>query len=443
MHYDPLISSSPSHQAWPNSYWANSVSQPTPLAKLTGRKQFDVAIIGGGYTGILTAYYLATEFEIDCCIIEANQVGFGASGRNAGFVLKGSGRLSYPQMSAKWGLEVTKGIYREYTAAVHRVEHLIKQHHIDCDKQANGYIKVAHNRAAFTKLITAAEYIATHLGDDAQLLSQQDLQQQYMQNHQAFGALRLTEGFGVNPLKLLLGYKAIAMSSGVTLFESSCVQNWQTQPNGHILQTEEGEVFAKQVLCAGNAYTPKQINSLIDNRYLPILSNVIVTEPLTESQLLATGLKTHQVIMDTRLLKYYYRLLPDNRLLFGGRGAITGSEADNPIYAKRLKQALCDCFPILEDCSIEYNWTGWIAAALDDMPHVFSQNGASYSIGYCGSGVAFAAQAAFRLAQRIAGEAVPNLPLYQEAAPKFPYAKYRRLVQSAYYQYAWLKDRYF
>ncbi|MGE6647682.1 NAD(P)/FAD-dependent oxidoreductase [Shewanella colwelliana] len=443
MTYDPLITRSPHHQPWPDSYWASTVERPQVQPAVNGICQTDVAIVGGGFTGLLTAYYLASEFNVDCCVIEANQIGFGASGRNAGFVLKGSGRLGYQQMAKRWGLETTQGVYQEFSEAVQRVESLITTLNINCDTQAHGYIKVAHNQRAYEKLKSTAAFMQQHLGDSSEFLSKEDLQAQYMNNYQAYGALRLNDGFGVNPLKLVLGYKEAVIASGVSVYESSCVSHWLTEGGQHRLLTEHGEVRANKVITAGNAYTPKKFNGIIDKRFLPILSNIIVTAPLSERQLALSGLKTHQVTMDTRLLKYYYRLLPDNRLLFGGRGAITGKNAQDPIYQKRLLSALSDCFPALSDCPVTHNWTGWIAAALDDMPHVFSKNGVGYSLGYCGSGVAYSAQAAYRLAQSIVGETVPNLPLYQTPIPKFPYAGLRRLGQRGYYHYAWLKDRYF
>ncbi|MCG9746522.1 FAD-binding oxidoreductase [Shewanella sp. Isolate8] len=442
MSYDPLRNDFPDHQPWPDSYWATTVTRPEPLPALNGRVQTDVAIVGGGFTGLLTAYYLASEFNIEARVLEANQIGFGASGRNAGFVLKGSGRMGYSQMAKKWGMETTRGIYDEFSQAVRRVEQLIKQHDIACDPRPKGYLKIAHNAKAYGTLKAAANFIAEHLGDDAEFLTPSELKAVYMDNHQAYGALRLNDGFGVNPLKLCLGYKRAVQSLGVPLHEESCVRAWLKEGAHHRLVTDKGELIAKQVVSAGNAYTPKHFNPAVDSRYLPILSNIIVTAPLSEAQLEATGLKTHQVVMDTRRLKYYYRLLGDNRLLFGGRGAISGKDARDPRYGERLKSAMADCFPALTDIAIDHNWTGWIAAALDDMPHVYSKGDMGYSLGYCGAGVAFSAQAAYRLAQHIAGERLPELPLYRTPLPKFPFARLRRLGQSAYYQYAWLRDRY-
>ncbi|MBQ4889350.1 FAD-binding oxidoreductase [Shewanella sp. MMG014] len=444
--YDPLINQSPAKQPFAHSYWASTQSLPALLPSLKGSQQTDVAIIGGGYTGLLTAYYLATQYHIDCRVLEANQVGFGASARNAGFVLKGSGRLGYSAMAERWELDTARGIYSEFSQAVSRVEGLIQQHHIQCEPQEKGYLKVAHNPKALKNLKAAAEYIQKNMaqGSDftAEFITAEHFREQYLNHHQAYGALRLNDGFGINPLKLLLGYKSMLEKQGITINEQSCVRDWIEENGKHRLVTDQGELLANKVIMAGNAYSPKQLNQRIDDKFLPILSNIIVTEPLTADELKAAGLHSHQVTMDTRILKYYFRLLPDNRLLFGGRGAVWGKDAAKPIYGQRLKLAMDKCFPHLSRKKVAYNWTGWIAASMDDMPHVYGKNGVGYSLGYCGAGVSFSAQAAFRLAQSIAGETLPNLPLYNSPLPQMPFAKARRLGQWGYYHYGWLKDKF-
>ncbi|MGB0894185.1 MAG: NAD(P)/FAD-dependent oxidoreductase [Parashewanella sp.] len=440
--YDPLINDFPANQPLPNSYWHSQIDLGPPTKTLTGTQTTNVAIIGGGYTGLLTAFYLATEFNIDCHVLEANQVGFGASGRNAGFVLKGSGRLGFAQMAKRWDIITAKGIYDEFTQAVLRVDELIATNNIECQRQEKGYLKVAHNVKAMQQLEGAAKFIQQHCGDNAEVVSKSELVTNYMNNKQACGALRLTDGFGVQPLKLLLGYKQMMQAAGVLLSEQSCVYECLEEAGKYRLQTDKGELIANKVIFAGNGYSPKQITPQIDKKFLPILSNIIVTEPLTAAQLLATGIQTRQVTMDTRILKYYYRLLPDNRLLFGGRGAVWGKNQADQKFSKRLKMALDNCFPALEKVRVDYNWTGWIAASFDDMPHVYEKNGLGYSLGYCGAGLSFSAQAAYRLAQSIAGEALPELPLYQQPLPAMPFAKARRWGQWAYYHYGYIKDKF-
>ncbi|MFC3032747.1 NAD(P)/FAD-dependent oxidoreductase [Pseudoalteromonas fenneropenaei] len=439
--YDPITAPHCQGQAYAPSFWSSTVALPTANAALQQNLQCDVAIIGGGFSGLLTAYYLASEHQLECAVFEANQVGFGASARNAGFVLKGSGRLSYPQMAKKWGMATCQGIYQEFSDAVARVEGLIQQHGIACEPQAKGYIKIAHNQTAFQNLQAQADFLRTHLGADAEFISREDLQQDYMAHQQAFGALRLRDGFGLNPLKLLLGYRDMAIKAGVKLFEHTLATDIQQHDTGITLKANGYSVTAKKLVIAGNAYNQKVTHPSIDKRFLPILSSVMVTRPLTETELTASGLQTHQVAMDTRTLKYYYRLLPDNRLLFGGRGAIYAKDQDKAVYLNNLRRGLGACFPSLQAVPHDYYWHGYIAAAIDDMPHAYYHNNIGYLLGYCGAGVSFSAQAAYRMAQQVAGIKVPNLPLYSTPLPYLPFAQLRRIGQWGYYQYAQIKDK--
>ena len=440
-YYDPISAQHCQNQAFAPSYWASTQALPDLLPAITSDTNCDVVIIGGGFSGLLSAYYLATEHQQECIVLEANQVGFGASARNAGFVLKGSGRLSYPQMANKWGMDVCQGIYGEFTEAVQRVEDLIKSQQITCDPQPKGYLKIAHNQQAFAGLKAQAEFLQKHLSSDAEFLSVEELKAGYMNNQQAYGAMRLPDGFGIHPLKLVLGYKKMAMEAGVKIYEHTLASNINDAGNHVTLKANGFNIKANKLVISGNAYNSKVTSPVINNRYLPILSSIMVTKPLTQTQLESSGLKTHQVTMDTRTLKYYYRLLPDNRLLFGGRGAIFAKDQNKPTYLNNLKKGLADCFPTLDNISHDYYWHGYIAAALDDMPHVTVQGNIGYTLGYCGAGVSFSAQAAYRLAQQIAGVTVPNLPLYQTPLPYLPFPSLRRFGQWGYYQYAQLKDK--
>ena len=281
-------------------------------------------------------------------------------------------------------------------------------------------------------------------GYQVEVLSQQQVREQYVDDQQAFGALRYADGFGVNPLKLAWGYQRLARSAGASVHTASPVLQWQTNGRTQLLQTPQAQVRARKVILATNGYTPKQLHPGVQARTLPVLSQIIVTEPLSAEQLAACNLLTSQVVMDTRALKYYYRKLPDNRILFGGRGAITGSDAENPYYAQRLLEVLKLSFPALRALKYDYQWSGWICMALDDIPHLYqadTHGDVVYSMGYCGSGLSFSVQAGRRLADKVMGLPQPDLPLYQSALPKFPLAPLRRVGQWGYFHYGKWKDQ--
>jgi len=313
--YDPLLDESLGCNApYPTSYWADVAGvAPENDGQLNKDITVDVAIIGAGYTGLSTALHLAREHGIKATVLEANRTAWGASGRNAGFILKSSGRKPYASMQSQWGEEVMRGIYQEMCAGVATVKSLIAEG-IDCDPQESGYIRVAHKPA------------------------------------------RYKDGFGINPLKLAWGYQKLAQQAGVTIHCDTPVNKWHQESTNikgkqsqtvQVLHTPSGIVKAKKVVIATNGYTPKNFHPIIKDKSLPVLSQIIVTQPLTPEQLAACNFLTSNVIMDTRALKYYYRKLPDNRILFGGRGAITGKNAEDPYYAKRLLTVLKTSFPSL------------------------------------------------------------------------------------------------
>jgi len=448
--YDPLHDNSPGcGEKFPNSYWAD-VSGPAPEddGQLNADINVDVAIIGAGFTGLSTALHLAREHGIKATVLEANGTAWGASGRNGGFILKSSGRKSYAKMQQQWGEEVMRGIYQEMCEGVDTVQSLIAEG-IDCDQQDPGYIRVAHKPKMLKSLIATAELQQKMFNYDVEILSRADLHQNYMADQNAFGAIRYQDGQGINPLKLARGYQKLARKAGAKIHCSSPVEHWTEEGHGanklQVLQTPKGIVKAKKVVIASNAYTPKNLHSLVKNRTLPVLSQIIVTQPLSAEQLAACNFLTSNVIMDTRALKYYYRKLPDNRILFGGRGAITGKGAEDPYYANRLLSVLKSNFPALAQIKYDYTWSGWLSMSLDDMPHIYQndEHNTFYAMGYCGSGVSFTVQAGKRLAQKVAGEEVPNLPLYQNPLPKFPFAPFRRIGQWGYFQYGKIKDEWF
>jgi taurine dioxygenase/taurine dehydrogenase large subunit len=167
---------------------------------------------------------------------------------------------------------------------------------------------------------------------------------------------------------------------------------------------------------------------------------------LTESELEACGFKTRSPITDTRTLRHYYRLLPDNRVQIGSRAAITGKDAANPKHLAALREGLARKFPALRGIDLDYSWWGWVDVSHDMMPRITSMPGvpnAFYSLGYGGNGVMYSAQAGRRMAQLVAGREadIPQLPIFRDELPHEGWkTPFRRLGQWGLYQLYHLQD---
>jgi glycine/D-amino acid oxidase-like deaminating enzyme len=416
---------------------------PTKKGELESDHKTDIAIIGAGYTGLSAAYYLAKKYSANVTVIEANDVGWGCSGRNAGFVLPGTGRLSLLQIRKKWGHDCSQGIFREFCEAIDTVKQLIEIGNIDCDLTAAGYLKVAHKQSLVGNMKRQALMQQEVFGDNVEFCDPTQISNEFMSNRNAFGGIYYPDFFSLNPLKLAHGYERLVTDQGVKIYCNSPVVTWRTEQGKQQLITPKGSLTCDKVIIATNGYTAKNLHPAVNDRHMPVLSSIIVTRQLSQKEQIDLALKPGLMVMDTRALKYYYRLLPDGRLLFGGRGAIKGKDADKSIYSQRLLAALKQTFPQLNDLTITHFWSGWVSVSYDDYPRIWgnSDNNVFYAMGYCGSGLSFAAQAGKRLAQKVAGDSsLPSLPYMQSPLVKFPVPSLRRVGLSFYYKWAQLKN---
>lgn len=444
--YDPLISRGPGNaEPYPESYWA-ATAGPAPQddGPLCVDLDVDVAIIGGGYTGLSAAYYLAHQHGVKSVVLEANKTGWGCSGRNGGFALKAGGRLSYQKMVKRYGDAIAKTMFNEMYEGLERVRGLIRSEKIECDQQPDGHLWVAHRPRMMDVIRSEARFLEESFSYETDVLSSEDLKQEHFSSDEAYGALRFRHGFGVHPLKLAYGYHRLARAAGARIHTASPVQSWHREGSTHVLMTPRGIVRAKKVICATNGYTAPNLHPQLKNRTFPVLSNVIVTRPLTADELEQTGFKSNDVITDTRTLRFYYRKLPDNRILIGGRSAITGADGNNPIHNQNLLNALQRKFKALSNLTFDYQWGGWVCVTYDDIPHIYqaeTDGSVLYAMGYGGSGVSFAVQAGMRLAEKVVGITEGHdLPVLSTPLPKFPFAPFRRLGQKVLYRYYTRRD---
>jgi glycine/D-amino acid oxidase-like deaminating enzyme len=446
--YDPLVDlAPPSNQQYPDSYWANINEREKYASEckaLQGHIQTDVVIIGAGYTGLSCALHLAENYNVECTIVEANQPGWGCSGRNGGFVLPGTGRLGVQQMSKRWGKVASQAIYAEYLQSISTVKGFIDSG-IECQQTKGGYLKLAHKPALVAPLHEQAKALSDDYGDSIIALTSAQIQADYVSGTPSYGGIYYPNAFGINPWLFCQGLAKRAMQAGVKIYGNSAVVKTTQEHNKHIVTSNSGSIRANTLVVATNGYGQRDIYSGMVDRTFPVVSSIIVTAPLNPMQIEQIGMRAGLMVMDTRALKFYYRVLPDKRLLFGGRGAVYGKKAGDKKYLEALKDGLLGTFPSLGDIEISHFWSGWVSVSIDDYPRIYhnKSDNTLYSAGYCGAGLAFSVQAGKRLAQLlIEPDTLPDLPYWKSPLSRFPLAPLRRPALSAFYCWEGLKQRF-
>jgi taurine dioxygenase/taurine dehydrogenase large subunit len=317
---------------------------------------------------------------------------------------------------------------------------LIADHNIDCDQQDGGHYYIAHRASMIPTLETEAALLRDSFGYGVKMLSADEVRDQVVRDAEAHGAMWEPDGVSIHAAKLAFGYAKTARALGATIHTGSPVLSWSNDGGRHRLNTPTGTVRARSVAVATAAYGQRGLHRRLRDRLMPILSNSLVTRPLTSNELEECGFRTMSPLTDTRTLRHYYRLLPDNRVQIGSRAAITGRDADNPRHLTALRDGLHRKFPALEGIDIDYSWWGWVDVSHDMMPRITAVPGtarAFYALGYGGNGVMYSAQAGRRMAQMVAGRTadVPDLPIFRGELPhKGLLTPFRRLGQWALYQ---------
>lgn len=442
--YDPLVAPDPGrNQDYPPSYWAASAGTPPPDdGPVAGDLDVDVAIIGGGYTGLATAIFLAREHGIKATVLEANRIAWGCSGRNGGQGQFASGRLTRLQWVARWGLETARRMHAEIADGFATFSSLVET--IDCDAQPGGHFQIAHRPRLMRALAAEQQFNRKHFDYDTELIDAATLRANYVNDAESHGALYEPLCTSVHPMKLAFGYLKLARTLGATVRPASPVTGWKTRNGVHHLSTPGGTVRARAVAVATGGYTSQTLHPQLKNRIMPILASNAVTRSLSSKEIEACNFITHLALTDTRTLRFYYRLLPDNRIQMGSRSAINGADAENPRHLQLLVDGLHRKFPMLGDVGFEYSWWGWVDVSHDMMPRIVQPDPSQtlyYALGYGGNGVSYSARAGQRLAQWIAGKGRDlDLPIFTSPLPGNVFAPFRRLGQRMLYHWYHLRD---
>ncbi|MEO1159331.1 MAG: FAD-dependent oxidoreductase, partial [Pseudomonadota bacterium] len=290
------------------SYWEASAG---PLGRTTqslaGAQTADVAVIGGGYAGLHAALQLTKAHGLKVCVLEAGDIGWGASGRNGGFCCPGSSKLSYGQMIKRFGLRETGRFHAAQREAVDFVGEFLAANGIDADRTGIGELQLAHNETAIGDLKEEQAFLRKTFGIGSTFLSREELAERGNDSDAFHAGLQSDISFGLHPLKYVRGLARTAIDAGVAVYANSEVTDWTTDAGLHTLKTGSGEVTAKTVLVASNGYTDETLPAALGGRLLPALTRIIVTRPISDNELKAQGWTRTDPSYDTLNLLHYFR----------------------------------------------------------------------------------------------------------------------------------------
>jgi len=344
------------------SYYRATATPYPEYASLQGRAHARVAIVGGGYAGLNTALGLAERGFDDVVLLEQDQVGFGASGRNGGFVFAGYSLGEQALLDQQDGTRA-RALFKLTTEAVQRIRQRVHEYDIACDVVDEGVVWANWFRDPAI-LHQRQQLLADHFGVQWQWLTQAELGER-VHSERYHDALYERDALHLHPLNYTIGLASAASRQGVRMHENSGVRHLSRQGAQWCLRTDQGELLADQVVLACGGYLAG-LHRAIDRSVLPIATYVMVTEPLGGR--LAQCLQTRAAVYDSRFAFDYYRPLPDTRLLWGGRISI---RSRSPQAVRRLlKNDLLRVFPQLGDVQIDYAWSGLMSYARHQMPQI-------------------------------------------------------------------------
>jgi glycine/D-amino acid oxidase-like deaminating enzyme len=396
------------------NFWHTTASRPAfPEQPLPA--SVDVALIGAGFTGLSAALCLA-QGGASVAVLEAESAGWGASSRNGGMVLTGL-KVGTQILIQKYGLERARRMYDLSLASIDTVEKLVRDHNIDCAFSRSGHIETAWKAAHYDGFARAAEVLEKEFGHKVRLVPKSELHSE-IGSEIYHGALLDETSGGLNPAAYAWGLAVAAGGAGAQMHENTRVSQVEPAPAGFKVMTSRGALNAGRVLVATSGYTGG-ITAALRTRIIPIGSYIIVTEPLS-LELAREVSPRNRMIFDSKNFLYYFRLTPDNRMLFGGRAAFRpetpGTVRDS---AEILRRGMVGVFPQLRDVPVAHVWGGTLDFAYDLMPHTGRLDGLDFALGYAGHGVAFASHLGQLSGRAILGEKVEN-PFEGLPFPKVP-----------------------
>ncbi|PBC23821.1 MULTISPECIES: FAD-dependent oxidoreductase [unclassified Mesorhizobium] len=417
------------------SLWHAVSPSRRELPALQGGLDVDLAIVGGGFSGLSAALH-AAEKGISVAVLEAEIIGWGATGRNAGFVVPNFAKMDPDSILAHLGPERGERLIDFAAGSSDLVFSLIKRHGIDCDAVQNGWIQPAHSPAAFERVKSRAGQWARR-DRPAVTLDRQHVETLTGARGYVGGWMDRSGGV-LNPVAYANGLADAAQKAGAKIFERTSVSSVDRAADGWSLKTPSGSVRAGKVLIATNAYGGS-LNPLLQRSYFPLKIFQIATEPLpreVRTRLLPGG----QGVGDTRRNLFTFRFDADNRLISGGMHILSAG-ADTRV-PQTIWRRLARHLDLPDLPPLACGWSGMAAVEPDFLPHLLDLGPGLIAGRACnGRGIAMTTAMGKALADWAAGTEARDLPLPFAPPAPIPFHALLRHAPNALLGWSMLRDR--
>jgi len=400
-------------------YWHTTVQMPDDANLTPIPEKVDVAVIGGGFTGLSAARTLARR-GVKVAVLEANTIGWGASSRNGGMTLTGL-KSSMRTVFNKYGRDLARRLFQCSLESVDAVEQIVNEENIDCGFRRSGHLVTANKPNHYEGFKREVDFMAREFNHALRLVPQNQLRDE-IGSSSYYGALVDDYSGGLNPARYVTGLARAAEKAGATLHARARVNSLVRREKQFFIQTERSALTADSVFVGTSGYTGG-VTKKLQRKIIPIGSFIIATERLSDA--LARELSPkNRMIFDSMHYLNYFRLW-DDRLIFGGRAAFF-PENKNTIArsADILRREMLEVYPQLKDTKVEYVWGGTLDFAFDMMTHVGETDGIYYSLGYAGHGVAMATYLGKTVAEAMLNGNIKEHPFAQFDFPGAPLGLY-------------------
>jgi gamma-glutamylputrescine oxidase len=398
------------------SLWSATSNLRKNRDPLTESKSTDVVVIGGGFTGLSTAYFL-NKFNRKVIILEKERVGWGASGRNAGMLTTGFKKGTF-DLEKRVGKDKTKELLDMSKDCIKLVTKIIEENDIQCSLEKNGGLKAAYKPSHFEKIKKDHEYLKQQYQYETELVDPNQMKSEIDSPLYQHGGLIDSQSYAFHPLNYAIGLASIVEDTGTIIYEKTCVTQVRRNNSKYLVQTEGGaSITCDHVVIGTNGYTT-DFAKKIRKSILPIGSHIIATEPLPD-HLMKSLIPNRRVLIDTKNMLFYFRPTADQRMLFGGRVSFkhNANQSEYQVIKRELEKNLHTVFPPLKGMKIDHHWGGVTGFTMDFMPHIgVTEEGIHFAVGYCGHGAAMSTLFGKILANKIANTeekktAIEELPL--------------------------------